>query len=210
MPSTVDEVFEAAGVRPAGVVPWLEPPAPPAADSATGVYVVALPAPLPTAPIAADAVQALLDVRPECRLDGKVPTVESIVDRLAQFWFPDEVVLYIGCAPKRARRPSRGEVSNRVGEYYKTRLGARSPHAGGWFLKTLSNLAEVRVNYGYCADVLEAEGEMLGCFAGAVSTTSRAALHDRERVMPFANLEFPKGLGKNHGIDGAKAPRRRG
>jgi len=28
----------------------------------------------------------------------------------------------------------------------------------------------MRVHYGYCADVLEAERKMLGCFAGSVST----------------------------------------
>lgn len=31
-------------------------------------------------------------------------------------------------------------------------LGARSPHAGGWFMKTLSVLGELHVHYATCSD----------------------------------------------------------
>ena len=57
------------------------------------------------------------------------------------------------------------------------------------------------------AAVNKAENDCIGHFATHVSEKTRAGLHDPVRVMPFANLEFPKGNPKNHGIRGARAPR---
>jgi hypothetical protein len=65
-----------------------------------------------------------------------------------------------------------------VGDYYKTPLGARRPHAGGWPLKTLSILSELCVHYAPCADPNAAELTMLDAFIGGVSASSRAALRD--------------------------------
>jgi hypothetical protein len=216
MPSTVASIFAAAGVTPAGVVRWGDPPARPVAPHAvtTGIYVVALTdcldkleGELPAAPLSNVGLNELLAVRPELTLDRARPTRAPLAARLTAFWLPDEVVLYIGLAGPRKSRPRHGELSKRVEEYYRTSLGARSPHAGGWPLKTLSCLGELFVHYGYCEQVNEAEGRCIGHFADHVSPETRSALHDRVRLMPFANLEFPKGNPKNHGIRGARAPK---
>lgn len=50
---------------------------------------------------------------------------------------------------------------------------------------------------------------MLRAFCAGVSEETRASLHDPERPFPFANLEWPRGVYKRHGIKGAKASRRR-
>jgi hypothetical protein len=63
------------------------------------------------------------------------------------------------------------------------------------------------VHYAYCGDVTRAEAACIARFAEQVSPQVRASLHDPVRVMPFANLEFPKGNAKRHGIRGARAPR---
>jgi hypothetical protein len=218
MPSTVADIFAAAGAQPAGVVAWGEPPSPPrqSAAAATGIYVVALTDQLDSltgwraqAPISAAAVDELRAVRRnELRIDGALePTRDALVARLAAFWFPDEVVLYIGLAGPRKSRPAAGELAKRVMEYYGTALGARGPHAGGWPLKTLSCLDELCVHYAYCGDVNRAEDRCIARFAAQVSPTTRERLRDPVRVMPFANLEFPKGNAKAHGIRGARAPR---
>jgi hypothetical protein len=202
---------------PAGVVPWGTAPGPPAEPglSTTGIYVVALTAQLndtqsgvAEAPISPAAVDGLLAARPELTVDKVHPTREDLTARLAAFWFPDEVVLYIGLAGSRKPRPPGGELAHRVGEYYKTRLGDRSPHAGGWPLKTLTRLDDLYVHYAYCDQVDAAEKACIGRFAKHMSTTTLSTLHDPVRVMPFANLEFPKGSRKNHGIRGARAPRK--
>jgi hypothetical protein len=214
--STVADIFAAAGAAPAGVVGWGTLPAPPTPPTvpATGIYVVALTnqlddraAALATPPISETAVDELLAVRPELTLDGARPTREQIVQRLAASWVPDEVVVYIGLAGPRKNRPAQGEVAKRVGEYYDTPLGANGPHAGGWPLKTLTCLPNLHVHYAYCNGVSKAEGDCIRRFADHVSERARAGLRDPVRVMPFANLEFPKGNPKNHGIRGARAPK---
>lgn len=216
MPSTVAEIFAAAGASPAGVVRWGTPPAPPTPRTApaTGIYVVALTdqvdshaGALAGPPISEAAVDKLLAARPELTLDDVRPTREQVIQRLAAFWFPDEVVVYIGCAGPRKNRPLQGEVAKRVGEYHDTPLGAKRPHAGGWPLKTLACLRELYVHYAYCDRVNEAEDDCIGHFAKHVSEKSRTSLRDPVRMMPFANLEFPKGNPKNHGIRGARAPK---
>ncbi len=53
------------------------------------------------------------------------------------------------------------------------------------------------------ADFRSAEKKMLEAFADAVSPSSRTALYDQERVIPFANLRGWDDLVKSHGITGA-------
>jgi len=202
MPSSVAAIFAAAGRTPAGVVRWGErvPLREP------GVYVVSLTkdvdslaAAAPEAPISVAAVQELLDRRPELELDGHQPTWAELAERLARFWLPDEVVAYVGLVGT--------SLQNRVRQYYRTPLGAARPHAGGWFLKTLGVLDELYVHYAPSPDPAMAEHRMLEAFSAAVSAQSREALHDRDRPAPFANLEWPPGRSKRHGITGAREPK---
>ena len=204
MPSTVDSIFAAAARKPAGVVPWGTT----VPIDAPGVYVIALTADtastdaaLERCPIDAGAIEEILDARPELTVDGEHPSAAALTERLAAFWLPDEVVLYIGLAGT--------SLAKRVGQYYLTALGARSPHAGGWFLNTLSVLSELHVHYAPSPDPARAEGRMLEAFRSSVSEQARVRLHDPERPLPFANLEWPARVYKRHGIKGAKAARAR-
>jgi hypothetical protein len=216
MPSTVGSLFAAASVTRTGVVPWgtrilLSQDG----GMGTGVYVVALTDEVDSlehavsaCPLSEDALEELLAARPELTLDGKRPDRRELAHRLAAFWCADEVVLYVGLAGPR-ERVTISELSDRVAEYYGTPLGARSPHAGGWPLKTLTNLSGLFVHYAYCDDVLIKEGLLLDAFADALADETRAALHDSTHVMPFANLRDARGGRKAHGIKGARAPRRK-
>ena len=198
MPSTVADVLAAAGVSPSGAVRWQTA----VPQSEAGVYVVSLTDDIASmadaradAPIDRARLEHLLAVRPELLLDGERPTAAQLVDRLRRFWLADEVVLYIGLASQ--------SVRTRVGQYYKTPLGARKPHAGGWWLKTLSVLDEVWVHFAATPDFSTAEESALRRWANAVSSASRGALHDRERLAPFANLRTASGAIKVHGIASA-------
>lgn len=212
MTSTVRSLFVAAGVSASGVVRWRERIPPPRyGEPGTGVYVVALTdsldsarGALPECPLSREAVQQLLDVRPELTLDGERPEVDDLAERLAAFWCPDEVVVYIGRAGPRIRVKV-SELSGRVAEFYTTSLGARSPHAGGWPIKTLANLGDLFVQYAYCDDVATREQRMLDAFAAGLSAPTRKTLHDAAPPMPFANLESAAGR-KAHGIKGARRP----
>lgn len=140
MPSTVSSLFDAVGVEPTGCVPWgMAVP-----EMSTGVYVVALTSAAdardgmyPDAPVDGSALDELCAVCPTLTLDGmRRPAREQLAERIGSYWLPDEVVLYIGLA----RQPLR----TRVRQYYNTPLGAAKPHKGGWWLKTLSVLAELQ------------------------------------------------------------------
>jgi hypothetical protein len=216
MPSSVRSVFAAAGLETGGSVLWGTPVPPNPAGPTTGVYAVALTSDAhdlsnarPMCPISDGALRELLDARPELLLDAQRPDIDALRKRLSAFWLPDEVMVYIGLAGPRRSMPREGELAKRLTEYYKTPLGARSPHACGWFVKTLSLVNELVIHYAYCHDANSVERAMLGMFARLVSSSSRARLFDREHVMPFANLEFPPGVRKRHGIAGAKEPPRR-
>lgn len=214
MPSAVLSLFASAGLTPDGVVTWGSSIPVATSGTTTGVYVVAVTTDAATTdealsecPVDEDRVKALLETRPELRLDKLRPGAAELGQRLASFWLPSEVILYVGLAGPRKRKPTEGELAKRVGEYCKTPLGARSPHAGGWPLKTLATLDELAVHYAYCDRVNEREGLMLSAFATNVAPEERSALHDAEHVMSFANLEHPPGTRKGHGITGAKVPR---
>lgn len=218
MPSTVADIFSAANATSVGVIPWGQTPdlPPGGAEPLTGIYIVALTDRVdtlhearPTAPISAGRVEELLRERPELKLDGVRPSKDQLTARLAGFWTPDEIVVYIGLSNARRSRPRIGELANRVVEYYDTPLGANSPHAGGWPVKALTCLDDLYVHYAYLRDAETAEATCLRRFAEHLSDASRANLHDCDHIMPYANLEYPKGTRKRHGITGARAPRMR-
>jgi len=121
-------------------------------------------------------------------------TSESLVERLKTFWLPDETILYIGMTGS--------SLKKRVNEYYKAKLGDSKPHRGGHWIKTLANLEQVNV-YWTTSEKSEAkslEQAFLDTFVKNVSRKSLNQLSDPNHPFPYANLEFPKGIKKNHGI----------
>lgn len=201
MPSSVADIFVATGLAPAGHVRWGQR----LPEAGPGVYAVALTGrtdavagAMSRCPVSEDAVAELLAVRPELRVDGGRPTQAELSARLAALWLADESIVYIGLAGTSLR--------HRVGQYYKTPLGACRPHAGGWPLKTLSVLPQLWVHFAPCPDPTAAETAMLSAFRAGVSASARAAVHDSDLPIPFANLEAAKGQRQRHGITGAREP----
>ncbi|MCY4087482.1 MAG: hypothetical protein OXG37_11550 [Actinomycetia bacterium] len=214
MPSTVSQIFSAAGLGVGGVldatgaVEWGIP----VPETGPGVYVVALTAETETTggalsacPVSAAKVAGLLEACPGLTVDGSRPDVASLCDRLGAFWLPDEVVLYIGMTEGQSLR-------TRVSQYYTTPLGASRSHRGGWFLKTLTIRPDVYVHYAPRSNPGHAEDAMIEAFTRGVSDRSRGGLHDPGLPIPFANLEWHrrrpgKRRRKRHGIKGATIPR---
>jgi hypothetical protein len=202
VPSNVQQVFAAAGIRSDGCVSWGAP----VPETDPGMYVIALTVDTESlevarrdCPLSQAALETLLRARPELLVDGIRPDVSALAERLSAFWLPDEVVLYVGLAGT--------SVHGRVNAYYGTRIGARSPHAGGWFLKMLSVLPQLHVHYAAADEPTLAEDRMLATFSAQVSEAARSTLPDPDRPIPFANIEWPKRRYKRHGIKGAKQPK---
>jgi hypothetical protein len=200
VPSTISDLFGSVGLRSSGPVRWGEPPT----LEAPGVYVVALTrlpddldSAMADAPISIERADSLLRVRPELLVDSSRPSKEELAERLRALWLPDEVVLYIGQTSQAIRK--------RVTQYYKTALGARSPHAGGWPIKLLAQPPHLFVHYAGTDDYLDAEKVMLAQFISSVSEEAKVRLRDPDNPIPYANLEGG-GRRKAHGIQGARAP----
>jgi hypothetical protein len=200
MPTTIAEVFAAAGIEPERItsVTWGTKPE----TSSAGVYVIAVTRKLFTcedmlakAPLAEAEFQQWLQVCPKLTLDGSRPQSHQLIARLGRFWLPDEVAVYIGLA---------SSLSGRLQGYYTTPIGARRPHSGGYFLKLLSDLDQLWVHYATCTDSSEAEDRMLRRFCNNVAANSRQILHDAAHPFPFANLEWPRGVRKAHGLRHAR------
>ena len=199
MPSTVSDLFNSANIPWLGVVSWGDP----VPTKSSGVYVVSMsedPGSLDgacrDAPLQLEAIGTWLERVPQFELDGQLcPSPHGILSRLQSFWLPDENIVYIGKATS---------LRQRVRQYYKTPLGDRRPHAGGHWIKTLSTLSLAFVHYGESDSSSQSESEMLQTFVNGVSDDSRKRLRDPKCPFPFANLEFPPGTRKAHGIRNAK------
>lgn len=122
---------------------------------------------------------------------------ELIKNRLSQFWLNDESILYIGKAQIRKRGKGLG---NRIQEYYDTVFGEKKPHAGGHWIKTLSNLKDLYVYYIECSNSPKIENDMMKIFESSVSETSRKQLFGTGVILPFANLEDGNKIRKKHGL----------
>ena len=204
MPTTVAEALASAGFAQSSAVRWGTKPT----SALSGVYVVSLSASvdstegsLASPPLAERVFERWLEVRPELTLDGSRPSVQELMSRIEQFWLGDEVILYIGKAAT--------SISNRVGQYYRTPIGARSPHAGGYFLKLLADLDALWVHYAPCNEPSATEDKMLKHFCAGVSADSKSKLRDPNHPFPFANLEWPPRNVKEHGLRGAREPRQK-
>jgi hypothetical protein len=182
--STVREVFSAAGLQPHGFVRWGTPPE----LQIPGVYVVATTPELdcasPSLPFVIDrgALRSLRERRPEIAVDGGPATEMALCERLGQMWLASETILYIGLAGT--------SVRHRVMQYYRTSLGARSPHAGGWPIKVLANLSDLWVHFAPSAEPTGSEIAMIAAFLRGVPREIAAASCDPGNALPYANLVY--------------------
>ena len=135
---------------------------------------------------------------PGLALDGARPTGKELSARLNAFWLPDQVVLYVGM--------STASIGSRAAAFVRTHLGDRRPHAGGYWLKTLTGLERCRVWWAETDAPEEYEDALLGAFAATVPAEVAAALHDPAVVLPFANLQTADRVRKHHGIAGGLRP----
>lgn len=187
-------LLRSAGLTPGGTVTWgTRVP-----ETAPGVYVISTLEPLVEAPIGGNSLAAWIAARPEMRVDGQPATVASLDARLRSFWIPGETIVYIGLGTS---------IANRMAQFYRTPLGARAPHAGGHWLKTLSVLHDLQVTWATTDDPDATEDRLLHAFATGLPAATRRTLEPWGPVLPFANLETGGKLRKGHGITGSKEPR---
>jgi transcription elongation factor GreA len=168
------------------------------AASGPGIFAVELAAPLPTAPIELTRVGKWLERVPDLRLDGARPTSKALAARLGAFWLPSQTVLYVGSSER--------SIARRLAAMASTELGDRRPYSAGHWLLTLRGVDGLRIWWAPTDATEEYEDAVLEAFAAGVSAADRAALPDREVVLPFANLRRPDGQRKTTGVSGSLLP----
>lgn len=202
MPITINELVEKAGLNPKTLkkVKWGTP----IGTQKEGVYIVSLSESpdvnktLKKFPISMSILQEWINKVGGFTLDKELTNnAESINRRLAKFWLSDESILYIGKAP--IRKNGNG-LGNRIQEYYDTCFGERRPHAGGHWIKLLSNLQNLYVYYIECPNSEQFEKDMMNLFGASVSETSKQQLAGTGVILPFANLEDGNKIRKKHGL----------
>ena len=194
VPLSAPALLREVGLLADGPLPWGRP----VPGRSPGVFIVELPATVPAAPIELTRVGKWLERVPGLRLDGARPTSRALAARLGSFWLPSQTVLYIGATP--------ATISGRVAAMERTVLGDRRPFSGGHWLHTLRTLSSARVWWTPTEAVEEYEDALLAAFAATVPDAERAALPDRDVVLPFANLRRPTGERKATGLSGSLLP----
>ncbi|HEY6058568.1 MAG TPA: GreA/GreB family elongation factor [Candidatus Limnocylindrales bacterium] len=186
--TSAPDLLRGVGLLADGPVLWGRP----ISSARSGVFLVELPAPLPSAPIDAAVCGKWAERVTTLRLDGERPNGLQLARRLAAFWLPSQTVVYLGSTEK--------SLSGRIGALYATELGDRRPHSGGHWLKTLRGLAQARIWWAESSAPAEAELELAIAFAESVDASEAGHLPDPAIVLPFANLEDPLGARKPHGL----------
>jgi transcription elongation factor GreA len=163
-----------------------------------GVYVVELPAPLPSAPLELSRVGKWVERVETLLLDGERPTSKEVAARLSAFWLPSQPVLYVGA--------SATSVAARVAAMTKTVLGDRRPSSAGHWLQTLRGLDKARVWWATTTAVEEYEDALLTAFAEGVTPADLVRLPHRDVILPFANLRRSTGERRATGLTGSLLP----
>ena len=173
------DLLRAAGLAVEGPVLWGHPLTP----SGPGVFVVELPAPQPKVAIDPAAIRDWLERAPDLRLDGQRPTVAELQSRLASFWLPSQVILYIGSSSR--------SVSARLLGMSRTPLGERRPQSAGYWLKTLHDLPKARIWWSATSDPELYEDTLLDEFVKVAGALPYAVLSAPPRQRPDHGLSLP-------------------
>ncbi len=174
------DLIRSLGLMVDGPVAWGRP----IASRAPGIFIVELSEPAQQAPIDHTALRHWLERVPELTVDGESPDATILWHRLAEFWLPDEPVVFIG-------RSSRS-IGQRLAAVYKTPLGDARPSSLGYWLKTLTVLPNTRT---WWADT-EAHEEYEDALLDEI-----AARNDGQ--LPFANLSSASRGMRAHGLANA-------
>ena len=182
------------GLLADGPVQWGHP----MRASTPGVFVVELPAPAASPGMDLALVGKWLERVPDLRLDGERPVSKDLQARLASFWLPSQQVLLIGSTP--------GSIAGRVAAIARTVPGDRKPASSGLWLHFLRARHDLRVWWAATDAPEEYEDALLDAFAGGVPEAERAALPDRDVVLPWAVQRGPSGARRATGITNPLLP----
>lgn len=198
MPTSVKSIEDYFGVTVCHTVKWREK----VPIDKHGIYIIStshntsyLPQESSSFVLSAEQISLWRKNAPDLTLQNNPITNEELISHLRKFWLPDESILYIGKA-------ERETLKKRISRYYRHKIGKRSPHCGGYWLKLLDNLSSLNIHLIVIENnnISEIEERMLQYFINNVSPLTKELLLDKELRLPFANLQLRAKVIKKHGL----------
>lgn len=191
---TARELLAGLGLLADGPVLWGAP----LRSGRPGVFVVELAAPLAEAPIDFGALRTWLERVPGLRLDGATPTPHELAASLRRWWLPGETVLYIGSTTR--------SLGGRAAALAATAVGDRRPFGSAWRLRTLKDVAKLRIWWAETDAAEEYADAAFDAFARGVDPGWAQRLPDPALVLPYGNTDAPDGRREEHGLTGLFRP----
>jgi len=182
------ELIREVGLMADGPVTWGRP----VRHGGPGVFVVDLPAPMPSPNLDLALVGKWLERVPDLRLDGERPISKDLVERLRSFWLPSQSVVLIGSTT--------GSVGSRLAGIARTVPGDHKPAWTGFWLHFMRNVTDLRIWWAATDDPELYEDALTDAFTKGVPAAEAAAMRDGSAVLPWAMLRAPSGARKVTGI----------
>lgn len=196
MAVTVEEIFNAVGIKNFNFIKWGEIKKH-SIPNKPGIYVIALPSAQQELEVDKKAIENWMEKSGRVSIEGKTATLADLITELKKHWKLNETILYIG-----QTSTSVDGLKKRLGDFYGHSTGNNGPHSGGYWIKLLNNLNNLNVHYAVCEDSYEKEFKMLMYFAMKVAENeSIFDIAGLGKYLPFANLTAD--IDKKHGIQGA-------
>lgn len=175
------------GREPDGFVSWNES----VYVNEKGIYVVSADRPIDSKDISEGKIEKWIEQVPRLLIDDQMACVTTLKRRLTQFIDPNEQILYIGKTDK--------TIHERVSQFYSHVLSKPSPHRGGHWIKTISDMSLLKVYYAVTENPADVEFQMLDFYSKHITNIGHTEFYDSDCIVPFANLQNNR-CRKKHGI----------
>lgn len=150
----------------------------------SGVYIICYPGTSSACPLDMRIINFWCSSTRNKTFKTGSPLIPSVlVSELTKYWIPNEQIVYVGKASC---------LRTRLFQYYRTPLGKRGPHSGGYWIKTLQNINMLDIYWIEDKKPAILEQKILVFFNK--STTCGTGM----LCLPYANLEITRRLRKRH------------
>jgi len=157
-----------------------------------GVYVVVADRSIVAEDISESKIEKWIEQVPRMVIYDQMASVTTLKKRLTRFIDPNEQILYIGKTDK--------TINERVSQFYSHVLSKPSPHRGGHWIKTISDMSLLKVYYAVVENPADVEFQMLDYYSKYITNIGHTEFYDSDCIVPFANLQKNNGCKKKHGI----------
>lgn len=166
---SVNELFfDVIGREPDGFVSWNES----VYVNEKGIYVVVADRPIDSKDISEGKIEKWIEQVPRMLIDDQMACVTTLKKRLTQFIDPNEQILYIGKTDK--------TIHERVSQFYSHVLSKPSPHRGGHWIKTISDMSLLKVYYAVIENPADVEYQMLDYYSKHITNIGHTEFYDSD------------------------------